>query len=147
VRNSSLEFTGVHDIRYMVTTEGTEIQLQEHVSTLRVRASSQAPDGMMLRDAVVLHSSRPDSFASEAEMARAVAALAENVSALAKAERGERYDGPVLFQGEAAAQIFAQLIGSNFALTKRPVMEPGRPGTVPSSELEGRFGARILPEW
>jgi hypothetical protein len=80
-------------------------------------------------------------------MARAIASLAENVSALAKAEKAEGYNGPVVFEREAAAQIFAQVIGKNLALAKRPVMEPGRPGAVPSSELEGRFGARILPEW
>src|SRR5262249_55731695 len=83
----------------------------------------------------------------EGEMSRAIAALAENVSALAKAEKGEGYNGPVVFEREAAAQIFAQVIGKNLALTRRPVMEPGRPGVFATSELEGRFGARILPEW
>src|SRR6185369_6537453 len=56
-------------------------------------------------------------------------------------------NGPVLFEREAAAQVFAQIIGKNLALNRRPVMEPGRPGAFTSSELEGRFGARILPEW
>src|SRR5262249_11723365 len=76
-----------------------------------------------------------------------VNALAENVLALAKAPMGEAYNGPVIFEREAAAQIFAQIIGRNLALARRPVMEPGRPGSFPSSELEGRFGARILPDW
>src|SRR6185295_16043886 len=107
LRNSSVEFSGIHDIRYMATTEGTEVRLQEDVSVVRARASSQAPDGMMLRDALVFHSNRAGAFASETEMARAITALAENVSALAKAERGERYNGPVVFEREAAAQIFA----------------------------------------
>jgi hypothetical protein len=80
-------------------------------------------------------------------MARGVVALAENVSALAKAPIGEGYNGPVIFEREAAAQVLAQVIGKNLALTRKPVTEPGRPGVFPSSELEGRFGARILPEW
>src|SRR5258706_2565369 len=128
VRNSSVEFSGVHDIRYMATTEGTKVRLQEHVVTLSARASSQAPDGMLLRDAVVFHSGVPGAFSSEVEMTRAVTALAENVAALAKAPIGEGYNGPVLFEREAAAQIFAQVIGQNLALTRRPVTEPGRPG-------------------
>jgi TldD protein len=147
LRNSSVEFSGIHDIRYMATTEGAEVRLQEHVAVLRARASSQAPDGMMLRDALVFHSNRPGTFASEGDMARAITALAENVSALAKAEKGEGYNGPVVFEREAAAQVFAQLMGKNLALTRRPVMEPGRPGSIATSELEGRFGARILPDW
>ena len=147
LRNSSVEFSGIHDIRYMATTEGTEVRVQEHVGVVRARASSQSADGMMLRDALIFHSSRPGVFASEGEMTRAITALAENVSALAKAEKGGGYNGPVVFEREAAAQAFAQVIGKNLALTRRPVMEPGRPGAIPTSELEGRFGARILPEW
>jgi PmbA/TldA metallopeptidase C-terminal domain len=147
LRTSSVEFAGIHSIQYQANTEGTEIRLQEHVGVVRARASIQAPDGMMLRDAVVFHSGAPGSVASEVEMARGVTALAENVSALAKAPMGEGYNGPVLFEREAAAQIFAQIIGKNLALTRRPVMEPGRPGAFASSELEGRFGARIVPEW
>lgn len=147
LRNSSVEFSGIHNIRYMVTTEGTEVRTQEHVSIVRARASSQAADGMLLRDAIVFHSGEPGVIASEMEMSRAVTTLAENVSALAKAPIGEGYNGPVIFERDAAAQIFAQVIGKNLALTRRPVTEPGRPGVFPSSELEGRFGARILPEW
>ena len=147
LRNSSVEFSGIHDVRYMATTEGTEVRLQEHVAFVRARASSQAPDGMIMRDALVFHSSVRGAMASEPYMARAIAALAENVSTLAKAPMGEVYNGPVVFEREAAAQVFAQVIGKNLALTRRPVMEPGRPGVFASSELEGRFGARILPEW
>ena len=40
LRNSSVEFSGIHDIRYMATTEGTEVRLQEHVAFVRARASS-----------------------------------------------------------------------------------------------------------
>ncbi|HTM51587.1 MAG TPA: metallopeptidase TldD-related protein [Bryobacteraceae bacterium] len=147
LRSSLVEFSGIHDIRYMATSEGAEIRIQEHVALLRARVSSQASDGMMLRDAVVFQSSDAGAFASASEMERAVTALAENVSALAKAPRGENYNGPVVFEKEAAAQVFAQIIGKNLALTRRPVMEPGRPGAIATSELEGRFGARILPEW
>src|SRR5262249_44744709 len=113
LRNSSVEFSGIHDIRYMATTEGTEVRLQEYVSVVRARASSQAPDGMMLRDALIFHSSRPGVFITEGEMARAIAALADNVSALAKAEKGEGYNGPVVFEREASAQVFAQVIAKN----------------------------------
>src|SRR5205085_1717039 len=38
------------------------------------------------------------------------------------------------------------ILGKNLALTRKPVTEPGFPGAFPVSELEGRQGARILPE-
>jgi predicted Zn-dependent protease len=53
----------------------------------------------------------------------------------------------VLFEGTAAAQLFAEIVGRNLAIPRRPVNEPGRPSAFPYSDLDGRQGARILPEW
>ena len=147
VLTSVVEFAGVHSLQYMANTEGSEIRIQEDLSIVRARAAAQAPDGMMLRDALVFHSFRPEALPTEVEMTSAVKTLAEHVVALARAPMGEAYNGPVVFEREAAAQIFAQIIGRNLGLNRRPVMEPGRPGSLATSELEGRYGARILPEW
>ena len=76
----------------------------------------------------------------------AVKTLAENVTALANAPKGEDYSGPVLFEGVAGAQILGEVLGKNLALTRRPVGEGGRGGGFQPSELEGRIGARVLPE-
>ena len=73
--------------------------------------------------------------------------VAENVTALQHAPVGETYNGPVLFEGQAAAQLLAELLGRNLVLTRKPVNEPGRPNLVAQSELEGRLAARVLPEW
>jgi hypothetical protein len=81
---------------------------------------------------------------AQAEMEREAAALAENVTALARAPKGEDYNGPVLFEGMAGAQIFAEVLGRNLAAVRRPV--GGRGGASGDSELEGRIGARVLPE-
>jgi hypothetical protein len=147
VKQSAVDLEGGLGGFYLVNSEGTEVRISEGVVYLRVRAAAQAKDGMMVRDAVVFHALDPSRLALEPEMRRGVAAVAENVVALAAAPRGEDYSGPVLFEGEAAAQLFAEVLGRNLALTRRPVMEPGRPGAFPTSELEGRQGARILPEW
>ncbi|MCU1258711.1 MAG: peptidase modulator of gyrase, partial [Bryobacterales bacterium] len=82
----------------------------------------------------------------EAEMERAARGVAQNLSALIKAPVGENYSGPVLFEGVAASQIFAEVLGKNLGLTRKPVLEPGNPGAIQASELEGRQGVRILPE-
>ncbi|MBI1786463.1 MAG: hypothetical protein HYR60_02790 [Acidobacteria bacterium] len=147
VRNSGVELEAIRNVHYMVTSEGTEIRMAERVAFLRARASSQAPDGMLLRDALVLHSLEFDRLASEAEMTRAVKALAENLTALAAAPIGETYSGPVMFEREAAGQLFAQLLGKNLSLLRRPAMEPGQSFPFPSNELEGKIGSRILPDW
>src|SRR6185295_16977486 len=54
--------------------------------------------------------------------------------------------GPVLFEGMAGAQILGEVLGQNLALTRKPVGDGGRGGGGQPSELEGRIGARVLPE-
>ena len=72
--------------------------------------------------------------------------MAENVVALAQAPKGEDYSGPVLFEGAAGPQIFAEVLAKNLALTRRPVGEAGAAAVRRTSEFEGRMGARVLPD-
>ena len=90
--------------------------------------SAQAADGMTMRDAVTFHALDAARLPGEAELARGIKSLAENVVALAKAPKGEDYSGPVLFEGMAGAQIMGEVLGHNLALTRRPVGDGGRGG-------------------
>lgn len=147
IKTSQADFTATRSVHYLVTSEGTEVRYPETTAYLRVKASAQAPDGMTVRDGLVFQALEFEGLPSEAEMTRNVSTMAGRVTALAKAPKGDIYSGPVLFDGEAAAQLFAEVLGRNLAPRRRPVMEPGRPGAFGYSELEGRQGARILPEW
>ena len=146
LKNSSVEFSNIDGTHYFMNTEGSELRQRSDLSVLRLRAVSQAADGMLLRDSAVFESREASRLPSEAEMERATRSLAKNVSELAQAAMGENYSGPVLFEGVAGSQIFAEVLGKNLALTRKPVLEPGSPGSIPASELEGRQGVRVLPE-
>jgi hypothetical protein len=145
VKYSQLTLESSEGGYYVVNSEGTEVKAPESVTFLRATAMAQAPDGMSLRDAAAFHSLDAARMPTEAELKRGVTALAENVVALLHAPKGEDYNGPVLFEGIAGAQIFAEVLGRNLTLPRRPVMEQGR-GAFIASELEGRLGARVLPD-
>src|SRR5258705_141807 len=85
-------------------------------SDFRARATGHAPGGMTVRDWATFHSLDPVRMATDAEMTRGMTALGENVTALVKAPKGEDYSGPVLFEGVAGAQVFAEVLGKNLAL-------------------------------
>jgi len=146
VKNSTADLESSTGGTILVNSEGTEVREPETVTYFRARATAQAPDGMAVRDWVMFHSLDPVRMPTDAEMTRGVTALAENVTALAKASKGEDYSGPVLFEGVAGAQIFAEVLGKSLALTRRPVSDGGRGGGFTPSELEGRIGARVLPD-
>lgn len=147
IKNSSVELESTAGGFTMINSEGAEVREPETVSFLRIRANAQAADGMTLRDSVTFHAVDPMHLPGKIETDRAVQSLAENVIALSKAPRGEDYSGPVLFEGAAGAQIFAEVLGRNLTLTRRVVSEGGRGGGSQASELEGRIGARVLPEF
>jgi hypothetical protein len=146
VKNSGVELDVSEGGLHLVNSEGTEVREPESAAVLRARAVAQAADGMSLRDAVTFHALDAAHLPSDAELRRGITALAENVVALAKAPKGEDYSGPVLFEGMAGAQIFAEVLARNLALTRRPVAEGGRGGGAQNSELDGRMGARVLPD-
>ena len=146
IKTSSVELEASEGGFHLANTEGTEVRQPETVTFLRARASSQAADGMSLRDSIAFHAIDAAHLPAEAEMRRAITTMAQNVVALAHAPKGEDYNGPVLFEGAAGAQIFAEVLAHNLTLTRPPAGGGGRGGAAQTSELEGRAGARVLPE-
>jgi hypothetical protein len=147
IHSSDVEFRAAQAGNWYVNSEGTEVRYPESLYIVRVRASSQAADGMPVRDWVVFQARSIERLEPEAVMRREIETMASNVAALTKAPLAEDYAGPVLVQGIASPQLFAQLLGANLFVPRRPVNEPGRTAPFVGSELEGRVGSRILPEW
>jgi hypothetical protein len=143
VKYSAVELEASDGGYYVVNSEGTEVREPESVTFVRARALAQAADGSSVRDAVTIHARDAANMPAQAGLEREVAALAGNVIALASAPKGQDYSGPVLFAGAAGAQIFAEVLGRNLVAVRRPV---GGRGGAADSELEGRIGARVLPE-
>ena len=147
INSSGVEFQSIQSTDYLVNNEGTTLRYPEDLTFLRARAFTQAPDGMLLRDAEVFHATDLSTFPAELDLKRGITAIADELTALTKAPIGETYDGPVMFEPRAAAQLFAQLLGDNLKITRKPVPEPGRNVPYMPSELETKTGARILPDW
>lgn len=145
IYNSTVDVEISRDTLYLANTEGTELRMTEDLFYVRTRANGQAPDGMRLRDSYTVVSMGASRVPAETEIEVKVKQVAENLKALLAAPPGESYSGPVLFEAEAAAQLFADLIGGQANEVRKPVAEPGRPVPVQGGELEGRVGSRILP--
>src|ERR1019366_6811487 len=126
--------------RRFVTSEGGELRIPEQEIELKMQTAAQSKDGMTVRDSVVFNCLGFDGLPSDADLKRAAEELATTVTTLAAAPRAEDYNGPVLFEGNAAAQLIAELLGHNLALSRKPVTERDGSGGAAASELEGRMG-------
>jgi len=107
-------------------------------------ASAQAKDGMKVADRRrVIRQKLADLPAEEALKEEAVK-LAEDVSALAQAPLAEPYIGPVLFEDQAAAEFFNQLLARNIATPRSLWVEEERvKEQFKSGELADRLGLRV----
>ena len=147
ILSSGVEMLSSQSVNYIVTSEGTELRTPEDVAYIRVAARGLATDGTRVRDAQFFQAFNADGLPSEDVLTRGIKAVGDHVTELSQAPAGEAYDGPVLFEAPAAAQLFGQLLGDNLKITRKPVTDPGRPSRYSPSELENKMGSRILPEW
>jgi len=147
VTNSSVDLQALRGITRLVNTEGSIIRYPDILYILRIRAEGLAADGSPLRDSMAFQALDVGNMPSESEMMQGARQLSENMKALTAAPMGEAYVGPVLFEPQAAAQLFSQLIGDNLRVTQKPLSDPGRPVPWFPSDFETRLNSKILPEW
>jgi len=147
VLDSVVSFSSVLSTAYMANSEGTAIRQPDPLAYLRIQAEGQAADGMLVRDTTVIQALSPDNLPAEQELENETRLVAQNLEALREAPVGDSYVGPVLVEGIASAQLFAQLLGRELQHRRRPVSEPGRSAPSSGSQLEGRLGSRVLPVW
>ncbi len=137
------EYAGVHEsnvsidahnvTRTLVNSTDLVSQESKQVIETIISCQTQAADAMPLHYQVTLMNEvRPGVLVAEAKR------LAEELSAQQNAELVDDYFGPVLFEGRAAPQIMAELLGEPLSATPR--------GDQGDSLLSRRVGKRILPE-
>jgi TldD protein len=147
VLSSAAEFEAVQSTAYYMNTEGSYYRIPDTLAFLRVTATAQAADGMTFHDAALFQALTVEGLPPDAEMRKGIQKVAADLTALTKAPRGDRYSGPVLFEPQASAQIFAAVLARSFVIPRKPVSQPNFPLPFLSSELEGRVGSRVLPDW
>ena len=141
--------------RYFLNSEGFKTVAPVELASLAVQAQTQAADGMVLRDAFAAYGKRVDDLPSRTDAIGRARELAENLVELRDAPVGEDYYGPVLLEGQAAAQLLARSLVPLF-LSQRPLIRDraGRGGGRGPGGGRGRatpflrrIGSRVLPEW
>ena len=142
LRASVADYSAIDSIHRYVDTEGAAIRLPQSLGQFQIRASAQAPDGMIMRDAALFYTNDLTKMPSEAELTAAAKDVADNLTKLAAAPMGDNYSGPVLFEGVAGPQLLAELLAPNLHIARKPT---GARASNPT-ELEGRRGVRIMPE-
>ncbi len=147
ILSSSVELQLIGGTTSVMNSEGTAVRYDDGLYWIYGKVEAQAPDGMLLHDAVSIQTLDLDKFPPEADVRRAFTEVADNIRGLAHAPAGEAFSGPALLEPEAAAQLLAQLIGDNLRFPRKPLADTGRTVNFTPSEFETKMGSRILPDW
>ena len=136
-----------HQERYLNSEGSSFIRRQPRVS-LRITASAQAPDGMPLSDFVADYAYSLKDLPSAADLLAQVRGLQTEIGQLQAAPIQDRYEGPVLFEGQAAAEVFSQHFAGGLAAVPPLVSSNDQLAQAfrqQSSGMLDKVGLRVLP--
>jgi hypothetical protein len=133
---------------WYLNSEGSTITAETPAATFVAMAQTQAVDGTMLPDWVMVSARSGEALPQEAELAARIRTMADRLTRLRHAPVVDRYIGPVLFEGpgggEAFSQVFApKLMAMRTPASDNPQMEAYAAQNV--SKFQERLGSRVLP--
>jgi TldD protein len=132
--------------KYFVNSEGIVFRQPQTLVFLAANASTQAADGMRLKHFIPFYATSLEQLPGEKKLAAGVGKMAEELTALASAPVLEEYIGPVLFTGQAAAELFIQVLAPHLSGGRPPLSNmPQLSQMTLSSKLEQRIDRRVLP--
>ncbi len=148
IDNSAVRITNVTTTTRFLDSEGGTYLRVKPLITLSVAADTQAPDGMPIADADTIYARAEAELPAEAALLERVRSFQARLTALRSAPLVERYTGPVLFEGQAAAELVGQTLAPSLAALPRLVVEDSRFERMFDAEgggLRDKLGSRILP--
>lgn len=133
-----------------LNSEGTSFTRLTPLVSCVVSAATQAADGTPLDDFVTAYGRSVADLPSRDSLARQVREMGARLSARRQAPALDTYNGPVLFEGQAAAELVAQVLAPRLLAIRPPIVdEPRLESSVSSlaNPFVDRLGSRILPEF
>ena len=148
-----LEFRNYYT-RYL-NSEGSSFTRAQPVFKLQINARTQAADGLPISDSIELFGRTLADLPPKDALISRTRALADRILKLRSAPSLERYNGPVLFEDQAAAEIFTQQFATGLMAVRTPISDDSRFEMFFSqmmSQLGGnsfadKIGGRVLPDF
>ncbi len=135
---------------YYVNSNGAENTRPSSSVHIGISAAAQAADGMPISDFIAYEVPMPDQLPPEETLKKAVDSMARELVALKHAPVMDEYTGPVMFTGQASAEVFGQIFSDAMCAIRppdvdNPQMKMALRMLAPESPYQNRIGSRILP--
>ncbi len=133
-----------------VNSEGTEFVREAPYIGLHALAAAQAVDGTELEDFDALWVRRWEDLPAPMVLAERVSAMTQRLGQRREAAHMERYAGPVLFEGQAAAELVSQVFGPRLVAIRMPTFDDPamqRASARFRNPFLDKIGSRVLPRF
>jgi TldD protein len=149
----SIKYTNVYT-RYL-NSEGTSFTRSDPLIKLEVSAQTRASDGLPISDSFDVFARTPADLPATTSLRERVQQMAAVMLRLRSASALDRYNGPVLFEGTAAGEIFLEQLGPRFGTSKTPMSDTQQfemifsqlAGRMGGASFQDKIGARVLPDF
>ena len=133
-----------------VNSEGTTFTRNTPVAGVVLRAETQAADGAPIHDFLAAYGQSIGDLPSPHDLESRALAMGQRLEKLRSAPVLDHYNGPVLFEGQAAAELFCQVIAPALLSVRLPLSDAPQFATFSASlenPYQDRLGGRVLPDF
>jgi len=154
VMTSSVSLAVMDEYSRYINSDGTEYARSKPFVTVQVRGATQASDGLPINDSFVFYAKSLDQIADKQVLDRS-RILAARLVKLQTAPLMERYTGPVLFEDDAAAEIFADVFVPGLVAGRSPITDDPQSeaafvqitSRMGGASFAEKIGGRVLPDF
>ena len=126
---------------WIVNSEGTRCRQPGSRYVVTAQASTQADDGMELADSRVFAATTENELPSIEELEKTIKEMATDLTNLKSSKPLDAYHGPVMLEGQAAAQFFNQLLRQDLGNAQQVL------GGKTNSSYKELLGQSVLPKF
>jgi len=148
--SDSADMTMARAYTRYVNSEGTIFTLNKSVAGAVLNAETQADDGAPLADFLAAYAPSIEGLPSERNLESHALSMGQRLEKLRAAPVLDHYNGPVLFEGQAAAELFSQVIAPALLSVRLPVSDMPQFGLISANQgnpYQDRLGGRVLPDF
>ncbi len=138
-----------------INSEGSTFTRAQPYFKLQINAQTQAPDGLPISDSIEVFGRTLADLPPKDVLLSRTRAMADRILKLRAATSVERYNGPVLFEGDAAGEIFAQQFATGLMAVRTPLSDNPQfemffnqmMTQLGGGSLVDKIGGRVLPDF
>jgi len=155
IYNSSVDLQYINDYTRYANSEGSTFTRAAPIFKLRINAETQASDGLPIGDSIELYGRTAADLPRPDAMLERTRGMMDRILKLRSASTLERYNGPVLFEGDAAGELFTQLFATGLMAVRTPLSDDSRfemffnqmMQQLGGGSFVDKVGGRVLPDF